>query len=134
MNHKGSVLILFVWVLVVMALLALSIGFRTRLATKIEGYELRRFEMGYDFLSAVNLARFFIDSDDQPRVDFLEDSWYGTPSQFTEMDFSKRFDLEISDAESKIDLNKAQEPFLIQFFETLKKHGIPLKTEPKKLA
>ncbi|MBI4358664.1 MAG: general secretion pathway protein GspK [Candidatus Omnitrophica bacterium] len=90
--------------------------------------------MGYDFLSAVNLARFFIDSDDQPRVDFLEDSWYGTPSQFTEMDSSKRFHLEISDAESKIDLNKAQEPFLIQFFETLKKHGIPLKTEPKKLA
>ena len=58
MNKRGSVFILFLWVMLLLALFAMSVGFRTRLATKIEGYDSRRFAMGYDFLSAVNLARF----------------------------------------------------------------------------
>jgi type II secretory pathway component PulK len=134
MNRRGSVFILFLWVMILMSFFAMSVGFRTRLAAKIEGYELKRFELTYDFLSAVNLARFFIESDEDPNVDFKGDAWYGAPREFKKMDFSERFDLSIADEGSKIDLNKAQEPFLVKFFEVLKDHDIKLETEPKKLA
>ena len=133
MNHKGSVFILFLWVLLLLSFFAMSVGFRTRLAAKIEGYELRRFEMNYDFLSAINLARFFIESDKEPTVDFVGDDWYGTPEEFKSMDLAKRFELEISDEGSKIDLNKVSEQFLLTFFGVLKKKGIKLETDPKDL-
>lgn len=134
MRKQGSVFILFLWVLILFSLLAVSAAFRTRLQTKVQGFETNGFEMNYDFLSAVNLARFLIDSDDEPKVDFKEDNWYGTPPAFKEMDFSERFDLEISDEESKIDLNKAPAVILEKFFDLLKTKGIRLETEPKDLA
>lgn len=137
MNRKrdnGSVFILFLWVLILLSLLALSIAFRARLATKIEGYDRDRFELEYDFLSGVNLARFLIDSDGESRVDFMGDNWYGTPEEFKNMDFAKRFDLEIADEESKIDLNSASQPFLIRFMEILKEHKIKLETDPEDLS
>lgn len=134
MNKRGSVFIVFLWVFILFALLATSVGLRTRLQTKIQAIDTGRFELNHDFLSAVNLARFAIDSDSEPEVDFRDDVWYGTPEPFKETAFSERFDLEISDEESKMDINKASAPLLEKFFEILKTHGVRLETEPKDLA
>jgi type II secretory pathway component PulK len=134
MNKKGSIFILFLWVMVFLALLAFSVAFRTRLSTNIEGFELRRFERTYDFLSTINLARLFIESDLVPNIDSKMDDWYGVPVQFMEMGLSQKFELEIQDEESKINLNKAEEPFFIKFFELLKEKGLRLETNPKDLA
>ncbi len=134
MTKQGSVFILFLWVLILFSLLAISTAFRTRLQTKVQSFETSGFEMNHDFLSALNLARFLIDSDEEPEVDFKEDVWYGTPMAFKETNFTKRFDLEISDEESKIDLNKAPAVILEKFFELLKAKGVRLETEPKDLA
>ena len=134
MNRQGSVFILFLWVMILFALLASSVAFRTRLESKVRGFERNSFEMKYDFLSAVNLARFSIESDEDPAVDSKEDGWYGTPQAFKGSSFSERFDMEISDEESKIDLNKASAPLLEKFCEVLKDHDISLETDPKDLA
>ena len=134
MKRRGSIFILFLWVLLLLSLFAMSVGFRTRLAVKIAGYETKRFGMSQDFLTAVNLARFFIDSDEEPTIDFKEDTWYGIPKEFSGMDFAKRFELEISDEESKVDLNKVSPAFLVKFFEVLKRHDIVLKMDPEDLA
>ena len=133
MGQKGSVFILFLWVLILLSSFAFSASFRTRLATKIEAYDSHRFELHYDFLTGVNLARFFIESDQETSVDFMGDDWYGMPKDFVDSDFSKRFDLEISDEESKLDLNRASEPLLLKFFDVLGKNKIKLETDPKDL-
>lgn len=134
MNKRGSVLIVFLWVTVLFALFALSIAFRTRLAVKIEGYEMARAEKDYQLLTGVNLARFFIDSDDNRDTDSPFDDWYGNPKKLDEMEFSKQFNLKIADEDSKLDINKAQEKLLIALFDLMKKKGYKLKTDPKKLA
>jgi len=132
-NERGSVLILCLWVFILLALFAMSVAFRMRLATKIGGFEAHRFRQEYDFLSAVNLARFFIESDDEPKVDHSEDEWYGVPKNFGEIDFSDRFDLEIQDEESKASLNDAPERFLIEFVKVLKRNKIEIETDTEDL-
>lgn len=127
-------MILFLWVMILLSLFAVSIALRTRLATKIEGYEMNQFELSYDYLTAVNLARYFIDSDQDSNVDHPGDVWCGAPRGFKEMEFSKRFGLEITDEESKININIASEPFLINFFDLLKTKKYSLKTNSKKIA
>lgn len=119
--------------MIMLSLFAFSVVFRSRLATKIESYETKRFERTYDFLSAVNLSRFFIESDTAPAIDSESDHWYHSPKEFSKMNFSKRFELEITDEESKINLNQASEPFLIAFFEVLNKSGLKLQTQPRNL-
>ena len=134
MNKSGSVLILSLWVLILISLFALSVGFRMRLATKIERIQSDRFVQNYDYLSALNWARFLIESDDEPRVDHRADEWYGHPKQFEDMDFSRRFDLEIEDEESKVNLNRADQRLLLGLFEVLKRHEIHLETDPEDLS
>ncbi len=134
MKRNGSVFIIFLWVLILMSLIAFSVAVRSRMAAKIEGYELLRFETNYDFLTGVNLARFYIDSDPDPRVDSAEDTWFGTPKGFEGTDFSKRFELEIGDEDSKINLNKAQYPLLLKLLEVLVKHGKKFNTKKEDLA
>lgn len=133
-NQNGSVLILFLWVLVVLGLFSLSIAARTRLATKLEGHEHKRFQRNYDFLTAVNLARFYIEQDSEPVVDGLDDGWHGEPANFSETDFKERFKLSIADEESKININNASADLLLKLFETLRQHGVSLKTNPEDLA
>ncbi len=134
MKRNGSVLIIFIWVLLLFSLFAMSVAIRTRLATKIEGYQMASSSAGIQAMTAINLARFFIDSDENRDVDSVFDPWYGEPKEFAAMEFSKQFELQIADEDGKININSVQEKALTAFFELLKKRGYEFKTEPKKLA
>ncbi|MBI4372428.1 MAG: general secretion pathway protein GspK [Candidatus Omnitrophica bacterium] len=134
MRKQGSILILFLWVLVFLTLFAVSLTMRTRIATKIESFYGRRMSADYDFLSAVNLARFFITEDEDAGIDSPQDDWYGTPEKFEDSKFAEEFSLEIHDEESKINLNLASERLLISFFEVLKDHDMELESDIKELA
>lgn len=133
-KQRGSALIVFLWVLIVLGVFAASVAVRTRLAVKIEGYETRRFERLYDFLSAVNLARYLIEQDENPELDSPADAWYGTPKALRELNPGGRFTFRITDEESRLNLNTASPEVLRKFFEVLKTHGIVLKADPADLA
>ncbi len=133
-NESGSILIIFLWILVVLGLFSLSVAVRTRLAVKLEGADTKRFQRNSDYFSAVNLARFFIEQDGDPASDGLEDKWRGVPAEFLKMDFSKRFKITISDEESKININTASGDLLRNFFTILRKNGVSLQTDPEDLA
>ena len=134
MNRKASVLILFLWVLLFLSLFAVSLTTRTRLATKIESHRLNHLRLHYDFLSALNLARFFIGADENPQFDSKKDAWFGIPTKFRDMAFSEHFELTITDEGSKINLNFATERILLALFSVLKDHDMALETDPKELA
>lgn len=137
MDKRGSVFIIFLWVMLLVSLFAMSVSFRTRLATKISGYEYNRFQRNYDYLTAANAARFLIDSDTDSNIDSKQDPWYGHPKgmQNTELkDFDDRFKLNIVDEESKLNLNAAPEIVITKLIEILKKHDYAIKTDPKKIA
>lgn len=134
MNHRGSVLIMFLWVLVLFALLSLSVAFRTRLSTKIESWESRRFERFEDVMTAVNLSRYYIERDENADVDSVLDSWYGIPLDFPASPYYDRFRLTLVDEESKLNLNKASAQVVLSVLEVLEKNGIHFQSASQKLA
>jgi len=127
-------LIVFLWVMAVLGVFAVSVATRARLAAKIEGTENNRFQRSCDYLAAVNLARQFIEADEEPEVDFARDSWYGVPQGFAKMDFGGRFRLTITDEESKLDINSAPAEVLRKFFDLLRAKGEKLVTPSADLA
>lgn len=134
LERKGSVLIVLLWALIGLSMLALSVTSRSRMAAKIEGYDTKKFQRSYDYLAAVNLARFYLESDSSPEQDSRQDSWYGIPQDFRGTDFEKRFEMNLTDEESKININDASGELLRILFEILRDRGIRLRTDPKDLA
>lgn len=134
MKKQGSVLIMFLWVLMIFSLFALSVAFRTRLVTKIQGFETERFLKQQNSFSALNLARYFLEIDKSAKMDSPSDNWYGIPEGFTRMSLSKKFGLTITDEESKLNINKVSPDTLVSVLETLRSHGIRLETDPRELA
>lgn len=133
MNQKGSVFIMFLWVMILFSVFALSVAFRTRLATKIRSFEDRTFQMEQNSFNALNLARFFLDSDESPDLDSRLDKWYGVPQTFKDLPFADMFGLKIEDEESKIDLNRVTPEILLSVVDTLKSRGVRIQADSKDL-
>lgn len=130
---KGSMLIFVIWILILMTVLAASVGIRSRLSSKISSHFQNRVAENFLMHSAVNVASFLVYADDDPDVDSDQDAWYGTPASFETFKISRSVTVTISDEESKINLNKATEAVLENFFKVLKENDVRLKTDPNDL-
>ena len=135
MNCRGSILIFVVWILILLTLLATSVSLRSRLGIKLSTFFTHHSENAYRMHSAVNLAAYFINEDEDPDNDSTFDSWYNTPKGFDGFELSKEVAISITDEESKINLNRVDKnqsaaPILTAFFDILKENNVQLKTSP----
>ncbi|PIQ86152.1 MAG: hypothetical protein COV74_05590 [Candidatus Omnitrophica bacterium CG11_big_fil_rev_8_21_14_0_20_45_26] len=129
MRQRGSMLIFMIWILLILSVLAMSVGFRSRV-----NIQLSRFYDGYvkqDYLmhSAVNLASYFLSEDEDPLTDSVADPWYGEPQRLAAFPISKQLQVKIEDEESKLNINKAAPLLLEKFFDILKDNGVRLQTD-----
>lgn len=137
-RRSGSILIMVIWILLLLTLLATSVSLRSRLGIKLSSFFTHRLENTYRMHSAVNLAAYFINKDDDPDNDSAIDSWYNTPQEFETFALSKEVSISIKDEESKINLNRvdknnADAPVLTAFFDILKQNNVRLKASASDL-
>lgn len=133
MARKGSILITVLWVLVLLALFAVSLGFRMHLETRMMSHALERQQLRERTESSVQYARYLIESDEVPDCDYPGDVWYGT-HRLSDWVPGDSLQIEVSDEESKININLASPALLKSLFETLAENGIVLETGPEALA
>ncbi len=134
---KGSILIFVTWILLLLTLLAVSVGLRSRLGIGLATFQNQYLSEIYSTHSAVNLAAFFINQDEDPQNDWVQDVWYDQTSGFSQFGVSKEFSIHIIDEESKLNLNALTPQnavILEKFFSILKENHIKLETDPKELA
>lgn len=128
-TEKGSLLIFVLWILIVLTALAASVGFRSRIQIQLSSMNDRDTVGLYENFSAVNLASYFIEQDEDPQNDSKLESWYGTPANYSQYDISKKILLSISDEEGKLNLNKVTPEILQNFLEILDDNNIKLDTD-----
>lgn len=126
--RQGSVLIFVIWILLVLTVLASSVAFRSRIHIQVSSMHDQEVTGLYDYLSAVNLASFFINEDEDILNDSNLEPWYGSPAEYQNFDLSKKITMTISDEESKLNLNKVTPEILQSFFKILEKNNIKLDT------
>ncbi len=126
---QGSILIFVLWILIVLTVLAASVGFRSRIQIQLSAMHEREAASLYEYLSAVNVASYLINEDEDPLNDSDLEAWYGHPSAYNDFELSKRIAMTVSDEESKLNLNKVTPEILQNFFEILKEKGVELKAD-----
>lgn len=132
-RRKGSILIFVLWILIVLTMMVASVGFRSRVGIKLARIFQDRSLVTYEALSAVNLASFLLQSDEDPLNDSKTDAWYGSPAQWETYPIHEHFSVAITDEESKLNLNKVTPEILQKFFQILKEHDVKLETDPDDL-
>jgi len=128
-SRRGSLLIFVMWILIVLTVLAASVGFRSRIEIQLSSMNNRNMVGLYEYLSAVNLAAYFLNEDEDPLNDSALEAWYGSPSDYERYDVSKRISIKISDEDGKLNLNKVTPEILQNFFKILKKNNVKLDTD-----
>lgn len=133
MKKRGSILILMTWLLILLSLLAASVGLRSRIQIQLSKFQGKEISDEYLMQSAVNFASYLIGEDDAPDIDSKLDVWYGEVKSSSESELSKELKITIVDEESKLNLNKVNDVILERFFEVLKENGVKLEKSPKDL-
>lgn len=133
MERKGSVLIAVLWILVLLSLVTISLALRARLDTKMMSGQLKKLEAREHLESAVQFARYLIESDPRPQFDHPGDPWFGTHN-LSEWLSDTSVEIEVRDEEGKININIASPELLKALFEILKEKGHSLETDPEELA
>jgi len=75
-NQTGSVLVVALWILAIFVMLVLSLGFRSNVEAKFSLRHQEYFAARHTLYSAMNLAHYYIQNDDDPSVDSPQDEWY----------------------------------------------------------
>ncbi|MBI4550316.1 MAG: general secretion pathway protein GspK [Candidatus Omnitrophica bacterium] len=132
-GDQGSVLIASLWLMLFLALVAVSVGVRTRLDAQMMSIQLRQQEQREILESGIQIGRFLIETDPDANEDSPRDGWYGARA-LTDWVESEGYELEIRDEDGKLNLNRASADQLRHFFEILSTRGAALETDPADLA
>ncbi|MBI4354941.1 MAG: type II secretion system minor pseudopilin GspK [Candidatus Omnitrophica bacterium] len=81
-RSRGSLLIIALWLMVLLNLFALGLGFRASLELKLVEYQVRSLQARGLALAGVQQALAVIDADATPSVDGLADTWSVNPQAF----------------------------------------------------
>lgn len=134
MKRSGSILIFLIWILILLSVLAVSVGFRSRVGVQLAKFYGRHQENDYQFHSIVNLAAYLLNEDEDPETDSTQEIWYGEPEGIAEFPFTQDKIIFIQDEEGKLNLNKVTPIILERFFGVLKDNQVRLNTDPEDLA
>ncbi len=131
MKKNAQILIIALWILVILAVLAVSIGYRVSLALRLGSYQTEDLKSLYLAKSGVNRAIVEINRD-LTKNDNLSDSWAENQEAFRRISFSQdssefasvsyidsNADLVfgVQDEERKININTAEEELLAALLE-----------------
>lgn len=131
MKKKAQILIITLWILIILAVLAVSIGYRVSLALRLGTYQIKNLESLYLAKSGVNQAIAEINRD-LTRNDSFSDSWAENEEAFKMISFgqdSSEFAsvsytdsngdqiFGVQDEERKININTAEEGLLAALLE-----------------
>lgn len=123
-RSRGSILIASLWTLSVFTVLVSSVGFQASQQAMLLKREQNDFESRADFVSALNLLGKKILEDRDPEEDSRQDAWYGEVS--LEEPWKGRVSLNVTDEESRFDINKVPQVLLENLFKILQEHGTVL--------
>ena len=89
MNKKAQTLIVSLWILVILTILAVSIGHRVSMALRISRYQRDKFKALYLARSGLNWTIVELEKDD-PNYDNLNDSWSNNEEKFKKIAFDDK--------------------------------------------
>lgn len=130
MPKKAQVLVISLWILVILSMLAISVGRRVSLALRLSKYQRDSLRALYLAKAGINRAILEITNDQTPDSDNLSDNWAsnesvfkeirldGNEAEFAEVNYIIRENEEekiiygASDEERKININTASEELL----------------------
>lgn len=115
-NYSGSILIVSLWILTIFVLLVLSLGYRSNLEATLSVREKEYFDAEQILFSGINVARYYINADEEPSVDSTYDTWYNQIKIAEDVWPSGSLSIRIVDEESKISINQAKERELTSLF------------------
>ncbi len=84
-SNRGSILILVLWILSILVLLSLGLGYTMSLDQKIVGYQKDRLVALYLAKAGVHKAIAELEADPTPGIDASVDSWFDNPAIFQEV-------------------------------------------------
>jgi len=129
-SQKGSLLMILLWIIAILALLGVALGYRTALNIYSTRVSSARLKASYLTRAAVALAITVLKKDTTLNMDTTNDIWANNPDEFQDVligphSFSivtiengdQRFGL--TDEERKINLNTASQDVLEKLFENL---------------
>ncbi len=132
-GKDGSILITALWLVILLSFLAVSVGLRTRLESRMMSIQRVSDEQKETLQSAVQIARFLIESDGDTEVDSPQDAWYGSHDLSKWLE-NRDYELWITDEDSKINVNRAPAVVLKNLFLSLEKNGTVFDNSPEELA
>lgn len=127
-GERGSLLILSLWLLLLLALFSFSMGFRAHLKAKLMKLQKAAGPAPFTALSTVNYGRYLLESDPTPGEDFLNDAWR-VPQEYSQDDQS--WTVQSIDEESKININTAPAAALEAFFRLAAGNNLELASKPQ---
>jgi len=130
-NNKGSVLILVLWSLFILAMLAVAVYAYVLPHAELSGRLMERIKMHYFANAGVERAIFEVENDDTELYDSLHDSWSKNDKAFDHVainggtfsvvkegaEFATPPQYGLTDEEGKINVNKASQQVLKNLFE-----------------
>jgi len=129
-SQKGSLLIVILWIIAILALLGVSLGYRTALNIYSTRASSARLKASYISRAAAALAITVLKKDTSLDRDTTNDVWANNPQEFQDVEIGphffsivtieneeKRYGL--TDEERKINLNTASKEVLENLFEVL---------------
>ncbi len=135
MGKKGQAFIIGIWVLSLLSVLAVGIGYRAQIALKLSQYHRDRLKSRSLALAGLKIALYELNNDEDKNCDTINDRWFNNeavfqkvsleekPNEFAsigfvdEIDGKKQMIYGIRDEEGKINLNTASEALLAVLFQ-----------------
>lgn len=141
MNKKAQVSVISFWILIILAVLAVSLGHRVSFGLKLSRYQKDRLKAAYLAKAGINRAIIELIDDKTPDYDGLNDSWADNEQVFKRIVFKKNKDEFASvsyfikqgkereakygliDEERKININTASREALVALLEKFNLDG-----------
>ena len=82
MNKKAQILIISLWILMILSILAISIGHRVSMALRLSAYQKRRLQATYLAKAALTKARAVVSADSSAEYDGNRDQWADNETHF----------------------------------------------------
>lgn len=86
-TEQGTIIIMVMWILAILSLFAVGLGYRSSIELKLTSYYLDKTKSSYIAKNAINMVFFHIANDPNRKVDAYMESWGNSSEAFFEMDF-----------------------------------------------
>jgi len=85
MNSRGAILIVTIWILSILVVFVVGLGFRMSLDTRITGYNVKMFKLFYLTEAAINTLKSMLLTDEAAEYDSLNEGWSYSEESFKDI-------------------------------------------------